>query len=81
METLVLLGLLIISAVHCFTPNKHTALVRRATYAPLRQTRLRPLAAVAKSGGKMILTDGMYAENVLSKDISKPVLVFFSAPW
>jgi hypothetical protein len=45
-----------------------------------RQSIVRPLH-VAKSGGKMILTEDMYSENVLSKDIPKPVLVFFSAPW
>lgn len=41
----------------------------------------RPLQAVAKSGGKMIVTEEMFTKNVLSKDIPRPVLVFFSAPW
>jgi hypothetical protein len=41
----------------------------------------RPLQAVAKSGGKMIATEEMFTKNVLSKEIPRPVLVFFSAPW
>lgn len=36
---------------------------------------------IAKSGGKMIETEKEFAENVLSKDLSRPVLVFFTAPW
>mmetsp|Transcript_65082 Transcript_65082/g.181976 ORF Transcript_65082/g.181976 Transcript_65082/m.181976 type:complete len:180 (-) Transcript_65082:171-710(-) len=46
-----------------------------------RQSILRPLQAVAKSGGKMIVTEEMYTQTVLSKDVKRPVLVFFSAPW
>ena len=42
-----------------------------------RATRL----GIAKSGGKMIETEKEFADNVLSKDLSRPVLVFFSAPW
>jgi len=29
----------------------------------------------------MIDTEKQFADNVLSKDLSRPVLVFFSAPW
>jgi len=29
----------------------------------------------------MIETDKQFADNVLSKDLSRPVLVFFTAPW
>lgn len=29
----------------------------------------------------MIETEGEFADNVLSKDLSRPVLVFFTAPW
>jgi hypothetical protein len=36
---------------------------------------------VAKSGGRLIETEHQYLEIVLSKDIPRPVLVFFSAPW
>ena len=36
---------------------------------------------IAKSGGKMIETEKEFADNVLSKDLSRPVLVFFTAPW
>jgi len=36
---------------------------------------------IAKSGGKMIETEKQFSENVLSKDLSRPVLVFFTAPW
>lgn len=37
--------------------------------------------AIAKSGGKMIETEKEFADNVLSKDLTRPVLVFFTAPW
>jgi len=36
---------------------------------------------IAKSGGKMIETEKEFVDNVLSKDLSRPVLVFFTAPW
>lgn len=36
---------------------------------------------IAKSGGKMIETEKQFADSVLSKDLSRPVLVFFTAPW
>lgn len=36
---------------------------------------------VAKSGGKMIQTESQYEEMVLSPELPRPVLVFFSAPW
>eukprot|EP00535_Pseudo-nitzschia_heimii_P002736 CAMPEP_0197183666 /NCGR_PEP_ID=MMETSP1423-20130617/7943_1 /TAXON_ID=476441 /ORGANISM="Pseudo-nitzschia heimii, Strain UNC1101" /LENGTH=201 /DNA_ID=CAMNT_0042634267 /DNA_START=453 /DNA_END=1059 /DNA_ORIENTATION=+ len=36
---------------------------------------------IAKSGGKMIETEKEFAEHVLSKDLTRPVLVFFTAPW
>jgi thioredoxin-like negative regulator of GroEL len=29
----------------------------------------------------MIETEQQFADNVLSKDLSRPVLVFFTAPW
>ena len=43
----------------------------------MSQPTARPLQAVAKSGGKMITTEEMFTKNVLSKDIPRPVLVFF----
>ena len=36
---------------------------------------------IAKSGGKMIENEKEFADNVLSKDLKRPVLVFFTAPW
>ena len=39
------------------------------------------LYATAKSGGKLIESEEQYMKLVLAKDIPKPVLVFFSAPW
>ena len=36
---------------------------------------------VAKTGGKLISTEQEFSDNVLSKDLSRPVLVFFTAPW
>jgi hypothetical protein len=36
---------------------------------------------VAKSGGKMIDTEEQFSELVLAKDVPRPVMVFFSAPW
>jgi len=36
---------------------------------------------VAKTGGRMIDTEEQFAEIVLAKDVPRPVLVFFSAPW
>lgn len=36
---------------------------------------------IAKSGGKMIETEQEFEDNVLSKDLARPVLVFFTAPW
>jgi len=81
MGTLLLIGILIISAAHAFTPKTSTQSKHASQQDASKQSRLRPLTAVAKSGGKMILTDEMYTENVLAKDIPRPVLVFFSAPW
>mmetsp|Transcript_10259 Transcript_10259/g.24495 ORF Transcript_10259/g.24495 Transcript_10259/m.24495 type:complete len:226 (-) Transcript_10259:468-1145(-) len=37
--------------------------------------------AIAKSGGKLMETEQQFAETVLSKDIARPVLVFYTAPW
>lgn len=50
----------------------HPSIVERA-----RSTRLQ----IAKSGGKMIESEEQFARMVLSKALSRPVLVFFSAPW
>ncbi|KAG7344315.1 thioredoxin [Nitzschia inconspicua] len=36
---------------------------------------------VAKTGGKMIDTEEQFAETVLAKNVPRPVMVFFSAPW
>ena len=36
---------------------------------------------VAKTGGRMIDTEEQFTELVLAKDVPRPVLVFFSAPW
>lgn len=36
---------------------------------------------VAKTGGKMIDTEEQFSEIVLAKDVPRPVMVFFSAPW
>jgi len=44
-------------------------------------TRAATRLGIAKSGGKMIETEKEFSENVLSKELSRPVLVFFSAPW
>lgn len=45
-------------------------------------SRISPLTVnVAKSGGRMIETEEMYQQYVLPEESSKPVLVFFSAPW
>lgn len=49
----------------------------RATSTRTISTRL----GIAKSGGKMIRTEKEFADNVLSEDLSRPVLVFFTAPW
>ena len=37
--------------------------------------------AVAKSGGKIILDEGQFARSVLDPDSTRPVMVFFTAPW
>ena len=44
-------------------------------------TRAATRLGIAKSGGKMIETEKEFSDNVLSKELSRPVLVFFSAPW
>ena len=54
-----------------------TATTRSSKAVLSTQTQL----GIAKSGGKMIDTEKQFADNVLSKDLSRPVLVFFSAPW
>mmetsp|Transcript_10311 Transcript_10311/g.29904 ORF Transcript_10311/g.29904 Transcript_10311/m.29904 type:complete len:170 (-) Transcript_10311:193-702(-) len=74
-EFLILVGMLLILQSDAFlSPRK--GLHRRVESKPI----LRPLE-IAKSGGKMILTEDMYTQNVLAKDVPRPVLVFFSAPW
>lgn len=37
--------------------------------------------AVAKSGGKIILDEVQFAKSVLDPDSTRPVMVFFTAPW
>lgn len=54
-----------------------TTTTPRATSTRTISTRL----GIAKSGGKMINTEQEFADIVLSKDIPRPVLVFFTAPW
>lgn len=81
MQKFFLFWLFAISLAHAFTPLKPFTCSDRSQNHVQNQQILRPLSAIAKSGGKMILTDEMYAESVLSKNNSKPVLVFFSAPW
>ncbi len=73
-----LIGIILISSVHAFTPTRSSKWTRNEGIS--RKSQLSPLQ-LAKSGGKMILTEEMYSENVLSNDVSRPVLVFFSAPW
>lgn len=39
------------------------------------------LSMVAKSGGKLIKDETEFAEDVLASETTKPVMVFFTAPW
>lgn len=77
-EVLLLVGTIILSSVHGFTSTRSFMWPRNRSVS--RLSTMSPLS-VAKSGGKMILTEEMYSEFVLSKDVPRPVLVFFSAPW
>lgn len=77
-EILLLVGAIVISSGQAFTSTRTLMWSRNRSFSRL-STPL-PLS-VAKSGGKMILTEEMYSEFVLSRDVPRPVLVFFSAPW
>jgi thioredoxin 1 len=46
----------------------------------LQQSRISPLF-VSKSGARLIKTAEMYETTILQESASRPVLVFFSAPW
>jgi hypothetical protein len=46
-----------------------------------RDRRLSTFLQVAKTGGKMIDTEEQFSKLVLAKDVPRPVMVFFSAPW
>eukprot|EP00532_Pseudo-nitzschia_australis_P009819 CAMPEP_0168229238 /NCGR_PEP_ID=MMETSP0140_2-20121125/15160_1 /TAXON_ID=44445 /ORGANISM="Pseudo-nitzschia australis, Strain 10249 10 AB" /LENGTH=225 /DNA_ID=CAMNT_0008161019 /DNA_START=74 /DNA_END=751 /DNA_ORIENTATION=- len=59
------------------TTASATSIIKTTTRARASSTQL----AIAKSGGKMIETEKQFAETVLSKDIARPVLVFYTAPW
>jgi hypothetical protein len=71
---LLLLVLLILSGSEAFLNKKQPS---GWTYSD----RISALQAVAKSGGKLVETEELFMEKVLARDIPRPVLVFFSAPW
>ena len=79
LHTVFLVAILWVATIHAFVSSRPVGWIKQ----PLSMSRptTRPLQAVAKSGGKMIVTEEMFTKNVLSKDIPRPVLVFFSAPW
>mmetsp|Transcript_5094 Transcript_5094/g.12985 ORF Transcript_5094/g.12985 Transcript_5094/m.12985 type:complete len:227 (-) Transcript_5094:371-1051(-) len=73
---------------HAFMPSKISQLSRitlrqteRSMLTSRRGTSTSTALGIAKSGGKMIETEKEFAEHVLSKDLTRPVLVFFTAPW
>ena len=73
---------------HAFVPSTTSQLTRitsRQTEISIPTSRAgtssSTVLGIAKSGGKMIETETEFAENVLSKDLTRPVLVFFTAPW
>ena len=47
---------------------------------PQLKYRIAPMY-ITKSGGKLMETEEQYAETVLARNIPRPILVFFSAPW
>ena len=57
--------------VTAFTPTLVTRHWQRSSH----------LRAVAKSGGKLIVSEEEFGNSVLSPNASKPVMVFFTAPW
>jgi len=67
------------------TTSQTTRITSRTTAKLTKTTRAGTTSntqlGIAKSGGKMIETEKQFAETVLSKDLSRPVLVFFTAPW
>jgi hypothetical protein len=50
-----------------------------------QQQQKRPVSTflymLAKSGGKLITSTEQYVDMVLSPNVPKPVMVFFTAPW
>jgi hypothetical protein len=78
-EILFMVGIFWVMNINAFEATGRVGWSQRQQ--PTRRSILRPLDAVAKSGGKLIATEEMFTKNVLSKDIPRPVLVFFSAPW
>jgi hypothetical protein len=50
-------------------------------FAPRTTTPIVLSMAVAKSGGKIILDEVQFAKSVLDPDSTRPVMVFFTAPW
>ena len=77
------------ATTHAFTTSRRTRIATRRTTASATSiikttTRARASStqlSIAKSGGKMIETEQQFAETVLSIDIARPVLVFYTAPW
>mmetsp|Transcript_7042 Transcript_7042/g.14535 ORF Transcript_7042/g.14535 Transcript_7042/m.14535 type:complete len:218 (+) Transcript_7042:211-864(+) len=68
---------------NAFVPSSKTMRISR-TETTLERSTLKASSTqlgIAKSGGKMIETEQEFTDNVLSKDLSRPVLVFFTAPW
>lgn len=67
------------------TKSQQTRITSRKIERSIITTRAgassRTVLGIAKSGGKMIETEKEFADNVLSKDLTRPVLVFFTAPW
>lgn len=64
------------ATINAFVPSS-TSLIKSNTRVGASSTQM----GIAKSGGKMIETEQEFKDNVLSKDLARPVLVFFTAPW
>lgn len=56
-----------------FTRRQHAALSRKQEHTALLMA--------AKSGGKIITSEEEFEKVALSESLSKPVMVFFTAPW
>jgi hypothetical protein len=81
----------ILSINHLARPNTTTRFGKKSSQQlllPLQNNRSFPnshrwftMLHVAKTGGKMIDTEEQFSKLVLAKDVPRPVMVFFSAPW